>query len=168
MHKLADLAKKSVEEYVRTGKVITPPDPLPPEMTEKAGVFVCIKKGGELRGCIGTFSPCRENIASETICNAVSAASRDPRFMSVSADELVGLEYSVDVLTEPEKVPDSSFLDPAEYGVILQSGSRKGLLLPALEGVKTVEEQLRIVRMKAGIMPHEKVEIFRFRVRRYR
>lgn len=168
MHKLVDLAKRTVEEYVKNGRILTPPDPLDDEMTERAGVFVCLKKGGELRGCIGTFNPCRKNIEVETIFNAISAATQDPRFVPVSADELSEIEYSVDVLTEPERVADASSLDPAEFGVILQCGSRKGLLLPALEGVNSVAEQLRIVRMKAGILPDEKVEIYRFRVKRYK
>lgn len=168
MHGLVDLARKSVEEFVRKRKVIPLPEPLPPEMAEKAGVFVCLKKDGQLRGCIGTFQPCCDNIALETVRNAVSAATQDPRFPSVSEDELSSLSYSVDVLSAPEKVHDKSELDPRKFGVIVTAGQRRGLLLPDLEGVDSVEEQLRIARMKAGISPHEDVEIFRFSVKRYR
>ncbi len=168
MHKLAELARKSVEEFVRNGKEIPPPQELTPEMKEKAGVFVCIKKGGNLRGCIGTFLPCTENVAHEVIKNAISAATKDPRFDPVTEDLLNDLEYSVDVLSPPEKVSDISELDPKKYGVIVVHGSRKGLLLPDLEGVDSAEEQLRIAKMKAWINPEEKVEIFRFRVSRYR
>ena len=103
MHALAELAQKSVEEYIRSGKAVQLPAPLPPEMCEKAGVFVCIKKDGQLRGCVGTFMPCRENIASETINNAISAATQDPRFPQVGEDELGRLKYTVDVLSAPEK-----------------------------------------------------------------
>ena len=168
MHSLAGLAKESVEEYVRHGRTLPPPASLTPEMAGRAGVFVCLKKYGELRGCIGTFSPCSDNVAGETIRNAIAAATQDPRFLPVTEEELTDLEYSVDVLTAPEKVDDISGLDPKVYGVIVSCGRRRGLLLPDLEGVDTVEEQLRITRMKAGILPGEEVEISRFRVERYR
>ncbi len=168
MHSIVELAKKSVEEFVRYGKAIPLPEPPSSEMREKAGVFVCIKKDGRLRGCVGTFMPCRENIAEETIRNAISAATEDPRFMAVEEGELGRLHYSVDVLSAPEKVNDLKELDPKEYGVIVVSGQRRGLLLPDLEGVDSVEEQLRIARMKAGILPGDSVEIYRFRVKRYK
>ncbi len=167
MHALAELARRSVEEYVRNGRAMKLSDPLPPEMCEKAGVFVCIKKDGQLRGCIGTFMPCRENIAEEILNNSISAATQDPRFPPVEEKELGRLKYTVDVLSAPEKVTDLKELDPKEYGVIVVSGHRRGLLLPDLDGVNTAEEQLRITRMKAGILPGESVEIFRFRVKRY-
>ena len=168
MHKLSELARKSVEEFVRNGKEPPPPQELTPEMMEKAGVFVCIKKGGSLRGFIGTFLPCTENVAHEVIKNAISAATKDPRFDPVTEDILDDLEYSVDVLSPPEKISDIGELDPKKYGIIVVHGSRKGLLLPDLEGVDSVEEQLRIAKMKAWINPEEKVEIFRFKVSRYR
>jgi AmmeMemoRadiSam system protein A len=167
MHGLVELAKRSVEEYVRHGNMVAPPEPLPAEMKDKAGVFVCIKKSNELRGCIGTFLPCCDTIAAETIRNAVSAATQDPRFLKVAERELDELSYSVDVLSTPEKVSDIGELNPREYGVIVVCGHRRGLLLPDLDGVDTVEEQLRIARMKACIMPNEEVEILRFRVTRY-
>jgi len=168
MHSFVELAKQSVEEFIRSQKTVSPPDPLPRDMQEKAGVFVCVKKKGDLRGCIGTFMPCQENLALEIIRNAICAATQDPRFGPVMENELAELTYSVDVLSPPEKIKDLSELDPKIYGVIITSGQRKGLLLPDLEGVDTVEDQLRITRMKAGIMPDEKTEIFRFRVRRYK
>ncbi len=167
MHPLVELAKKSVETYVKEGKIIQPPEPLQPEMAEKAGVFVSLKKHGQLRGCIGTFMPSHECVAVETIRNAISSATQDPRFTPVEQDELEELTYSVDVLSCPEKVRNITELDPRKYGVIVVSGQRKGLLLPDLEGVDTVEEQLRITKMKAGILPHEEVEIYRFEVKRY-
>ena len=168
MHKLAELARQSVEEYIRNKTEISPPEDLTPEMTAKAGVFVCIKKKGHLRGCIGTFMPCTEDVAHEVIRNAICAAKDDSRFEPVTADELDELEFSVDVLSPPEKVSDMSGLDPKKYGVIVVHGNRKGLLLPDLEGVDSVEEQVRIAKMKAWINPDEKVEIFRFMVSRYR
>jgi AmmeMemoRadiSam system protein A len=168
MHPLVELAKKSVETYVMEGKIIKLPDPIPPEMAEKAGVFVCLKKHGQLRGCIGTFMPSCESIGTETITNAISASTKDPRFQAVREEELEDIVYSVDVLSCPEKVNDISELNPRKYGIIVVSGQRRGLLLPDLEGVDTVEEQLRITKMKADILPHEEVEIYRFEVKRYK
>jgi len=106
-------------------------------MKEKAGVFVSIHKKGELRGCIGTFEPQEKNVAAEVIANAVSSATRDPRFPPVEPDELKDLDYSVDVLTHPEPVEDESCLDPKKYGVIVACGWRRGLFLPDLDGVDT-------------------------------
>jgi AmmeMemoRadiSam system protein A len=167
MHPIVDLARKSIETYVREGKTVTIPEPLPSEMSGKAGVFVSIKKHGELRGCIGTFMPACDSISTEIIMNAISAATKDPRFQPVRKDELDDLTYSVDILSSPEKVKELSELEPNKYGIIVVSGHRRGLLLPDLEGVDTAEEQLRITRAKAGIPPHEAVEIFRFEVKRY-
>ena len=166
-HPLVELARKSIEAYVREGTKISLPDPLPPEMSAKAGVFVCVKKRGELRGCIGTYLPACDSIGAEIIMNAISAATRDPRFHPVQEEELGELTYSVDILSCPEKVEDVSDLDAKRYGVIVLSGSRRGLLLPDLEGVDTPEQQLQIAKMKAGILPHEEIEIFRFEVKRY-
>jgi AmmeMemoRadiSam system protein A len=168
MHTLVELARQSVKEFVKNGKEIPPPEQLTAEMKKKAGVFVSLKKRGSLRGCIGTFMPCTDNVAEETIKNAIAAATRDPRFDPVSEEELDALEYSVDLLSPPEKVTDLGQLDPKRYGVIVVHGPKKGLLLPDLEGVDSVEEQLRIAKMKAWISPGEKVEIFRFTVERCR
>jgi AmmeMemoRadiSam system protein A len=166
LHPVVRLAKETVESYVRERRLPHPKE-LTPEMKERAGVFVSIKKHGELRGCIGTFEPATENVAEEIINNAVSSATRDPRFLPVNAAELAHLRYSVDILTPPEPVAGPDQLDPKRYGVIVQSGWRKGLLLPDLEGVNTVEEQIDICRRKAGIPPHEPVKLYRFEVRRY-
>lgn len=168
MHPLVELAKKSIETYIREGRIIELPEPLSPEMNIKAGIFVCIKKDGQLRGCIGTFSPSHECLAIETIKNAIAAAAQDPRFHPVQEEELEELEYSVDVLSAPQKVKDTKELDPRKYGVILVCGDKRGLLLPDLDGVDTVEEQLRITRMKAYILPGEEVEIYKFEVKRYK
>jgi AmmeMemoRadiSam system protein A len=167
MHPIVELAKKSIETYIREGKTLEPPGSPPPDMSGKAGVFVCIKKHGELRGCIGTFTPACDSIARETIMNAVSAATKDPRFPPVRENELNDLSYSVDILTCPEKVGGIGDLNPKRYGVIVQSGYRRGLLLPDLEGVDTAEHQIRIAGLKAGISPGEDIEISRFEVRRY-
>lgn len=167
MEPLVELAKRAVEEFVSKRKVIQPPETLTPVMSEKAGVFVCLKKEGQLRGCIGTFLPCCGNVAEETIKNAICAATEDPRFSLVTKEELPFLAYSVDVLSPPEKISDPKELDPKKYGVIVVKGGMKGLLLPDLEGVETVKEQVRIAKMKAGMDPEESADIYRFKVRRY-
>lgn len=166
-HPLVQLARQAIEHYVRSSQVIAPPDPLTDEMKGKAGVFVSLHKHGELRGCIGTIEPMRANVAQEVIMNAISAATRDPRFAPVTADELADLEISVDVLTTPEPVRSQDELDPRVYGVIVESGGRRGLLLPDLEGIDTPDEQVGIALRKAWIRPNEPYRMFRFRVIRY-
>jgi len=163
---LVELARRAIEVYVRERRVIEPPSKLPPELSRRAGVFVSIKKDGMLRGCIGTYLPTKENLAAEIIANAVKAATEDPRFPPVRPEELPRLKVSVDVLSPPEPCTEAD-LDPKRYGVIVEKGWRLGLLLPDLEGVDTVEEQLRIAKMKAGIPPDEPCKIYRFTVERH-
>lgn len=166
-HPLVKLAEESIEAYVRDGREMSVPGDLSDELQEKAGVFVCLKKHGELRGCIGTFMPTTENVAKETIRNAIAAATEDPRFTCVDCEELGDIEYSVDVLGEPEPVKGLAELDPKKYGVIVSSGHRRGLLLPDLDGVDTVDDQIAIAKHKAGISRTEPVTIHRFVVKRY-
>ncbi|MAF85482.1 MAG: AMMECR1 domain-containing protein [Dehalococcoidales bacterium] len=167
MSPLVKLAKKTVETYVREGKA-PKPGQLTPEMKQKAGVFVSIHKFGELRGCIGTFESSESNVAEETIINAISSATRDPRFPPVSPDELKDLSYNVDVLTTPEPVESQDQLDSRKYGVIVESGIRRGLLLPDLEGVDSVDYQIDICRQKAGLAHDEPIKLYRFEVKRYK
>jgi hypothetical protein len=167
VHPLVKLAKKTVESYVKKGKVI-PPKELTAVMRQRAGVFVSIHKHDELRGCIGTIEPQRNNVAEEIIANAISSATRDPRFLPVTPDELKDLSYSVDVLTKPEPIKSKDQLDHKRYGVIVEAGGRKGLLLPDLEGVDSVDYQIDICRQKGGIAPNEPVKLYRFEVKRYK
>ncbi len=171
-HPLVELARRSIEAYVREGKVIDPPKELTPEMKQRAGVFVSIHKRGQLRGCIGTIEPTRRNVAEEVIHNAISAATRDPRFPPVRPEELPELEIKVDVLSPPEPVKSLDELDPKRYGLIVQSLRdpwKRGLLLPDLPGIDTVEQQVYWTRVhKAGITdPDEPVQMYRFEVKRY-
>lgn len=166
-HPLVQLARKTIEKYVRERKVIEPPKELTEEMRQKAGVFVSLHRRNALRGCIGTFLPTQENVAMEIIKNAISAATQDPRFPPVTEEELDDLEISVDVLSPPEPVKNISELDAKKYGIIVSSGYKRGLLLPDLEGVDTPEEQIDICRKKAGILPYEDIQISRFTVKRY-
>ncbi len=169
MHKLVKLAKNTVEEYVKNGDIYVPDlEEYKEYLNVRKGVFVTLHKGKELRGCIGTYLPTRKNIIEEIIMNAISAATEDPRFPPVSKNELDEITYSVDILEEPEEVKDITELDPNLYGVIVVKGFRRGLLLPQIEGVDTVEEQLRIAKLKAGIHPQDNdVKIYKFKVTRY-
>lgn len=167
MHPLVRLAKEAVETYVWEGRLIAPPPDVPPAAWQQAGAFVSLKVGGALRGCVGTVEPTQPSVAEEVIFNAVRSASEDPRFPPVAPQELPALSYTVDLLTSPEPVAGLEELDPQRYGVIVSNGGRRGLLLPAIEGVETVEQQLAIARLKAGLAPEEPAELYRFEVERY-
>lgn len=167
MHPLAKLAKETVETYIKQGKTLKPGE-LTPEMRQRAGVFVSIYKLGQLRGCIGTLEPQKDNVAQEIITNAISSATRDPRFPPIAPSELSDLSYSVDVLTKPEPIAGKDQLDPKKYGVVVEAGWRRGLLLPDLEGVDSVDHQIEICRLKAGIAPDEPIKLYRFEVKRYK
>ncbi len=166
----ARLARAAIEAWVKEGRRLAPSEieEIAQGISGRSAAFVSIKKHGDLRGCVGTFRPAQDSLAEEIAANAISAACRDPRFPAVSANELRDLDISVDVLSEPEPVHDTSQLDPRRYGVIVKCGARVGLLLPDLEGVDSTEQQLEIARNKAGISPHEPMQIFRFTVDRYR
>lgn len=165
---LPALARKVVENLVTTGEVIKPPENLSDFLKQRAACFVSIKThAGELRGCIGTIEPTKDTLAEEIILNAVSAATRDPRFPPVRADELPELRYSVDVLSPPEPAT-IDLLDPNVYGVIVEDESgRRGLLLPHLQGIDTAVRQVDIASRKAGIKPGAKVQLLRFRADRH-
>ena len=169
-HPLVVLARRAIEAYVRDSEVLDPTPDLTPEMERQAGTFVSLHDGrGQLRGCMGTFVPTQGNVALEVVHNAISAATRDPRFPPVRPRELADLDVKVDVLSTPEPVAGPEELNPRRYGVIVQAaqGWRRGLLLPDLEGIDTVEEQIRICRYKAGIGAEEEVELQRFEVERH-
>lgn len=162
------LARESIIYYLKNRKKLPLPENLSEELAgRKAGVFVSLKEGERLRGCIGTFLPTKDNVALEIIENAVSAAIHDPRFLPVTLEEVSILSISVDILSIPEKIEDISQLNPRKYGVIISCGPKKGLLLPDLDGVNSVEQQVGIARQKAGIYPEENFIIERFQVKRY-
>lgn len=163
-----ELAKKTLEEYVTNAKIIKMPDDLPEEIiTNRAGVFVSLKKNGDLRGCIGTIMAATDCIAEEIIQNAISAGTQDPRFYPVQPEELPELVYSVDVLMQAEPIQSIKELDVKKYGVIVRAGRRTGLLLPNLEGVDTPEYQVGIALQKAGISSNEEYSMERFEVIRH-
>lgn len=165
---LPALARKSLEYYLKENqqfKINT--EDVPKEFSRKAGVFVSLKKDGQLRGCIGNINPYKENIVLEVIQNAVNAGVNDHRFYPVKLEELDDLEISVDVLSEPESIKGLKDLDPKRYGVIVSSDGKSGLLLPDLDGINSPEQQVEIARKKAGIASKEKVSLERFLVMRY-
>lgn len=162
------IARESAEYFVKNGSEVELPSWVPEELLKtRAGAFVSVHKFGALRGCIGTIAATKENLALEIIHNAVSAVSEDPRFEPVTEDELKYLDINVDVLGEAEKISSPAELDVKKYGVIVQSGYKRGLLLPDLDGVDTVEQQISIAKRKGGIAPGEDVELFRFEVVRH-
>jgi len=169
-HPFVQLAAEAIAAYVRDFRFLPPPESLFesfPDLRRRAGAFVSLKKQGELRGCIGTIEPMRENLALEIVENAISAASRDPRFRPVEEEELAVLSVSVDILGLPERVAGPEALDVRRYGLIVRAGSRRGLLLPDIEGIASVEEQVSVALRKGGIGEGESVELYRFMVERY-
>jgi len=166
---LPSLARSAVETFVRSGNILAPPEWSAGLLGAPAPCFVCLKTlDGELRGCIGTIEPARESLAEEIVANAISAATNDPRFDSVKAEELSNLRYSVDVLfpAEPATMND---LDPSVFGVIVEdeNGTRRGLLLPDIQGIDNAEQQVEIAARKAGISRDEPIKLSRFRVERF-
>ncbi|NTU71921.1 MAG: AmmeMemoRadiSam system protein A [Coriobacteriia bacterium] len=163
---IVTLARTAIETYVRDGRVLAASPLVGAQFPARAGAFVSLHRNGDLRGCIGTIAPTSGSLAEEVVHNAIQAAMHDPRFPSLSAIELGDLDVKVDVLHEPEESRRED-LDPARYGVIVSTGSRRGLLLPDLEGVDDVETQVGIALQKGGIRPEEQYRIERFRVDRY-
>ena len=169
-HHFVQLAVDAIAAYVLDFRFLTPPESLFvrfPDLRRRAGAFVSLKKRGELRGCIGTIEPLRDNLAVEIVENAISAATKDPRFRPVAEEELVELKVSVDILGAPERVAGPGDLDVLRYGIIVRSGAKRGLLLPDIDGIASVEEQLSVARKKGGIGELEHVVLYRFEVERY-
>lgn len=170
MNPYVALAKTTVESYIKTGKIPPLPENISKKfLTEKAGVFVSIYNGEELRGCIGTYLPTEPNIAEEIIGNAVAAATRDYRFQPITKKELAELSYSVYILEEPREIKSLEELDPKKYGILIKSETGKsGLLLPDLEGIDTVEKQLSAVCHKCGVrLSEEKVIVCKFKAKKH-
>jgi AmmeMemoRadiSam system protein A len=170
MNPYTALAKSAIESYIKDQKTIDPPKDLPSEfLLKKAGAFVTILENDNLKGCIGTYLPARENIAQEIIHNAIAAATEDYRFNSVTENDLDNLSYEVYILEKPQLIKNVSELDPIKYGVLVKSNTGKsGLLLPDLEGLDTTEKQLQAVYIKAGINSElENIEIYKFEAKKY-
>ncbi len=162
------IARQAAIQYIEQGEKLRTPPFMPAWMQCSAGVFVTFKKQGELRGCIGTVSPVKNQVVDEIIENAVSAAMRDPRFAPIDREELPNLSCSVDILKEPEVISSLDDLDPQRFGVIVSKGKRRGLLLPNLPGIRQALEQVQVACRKAGIDPNDRdIRLERFEVTRY-
>lgn len=169
MDQYIKLAQQTIFNHFGVKQVSTQPFNLPKEMlTKKAGVFVTLYRQGNLRGCIGTLEPTKKNIVAEIEQNALWSALEDPRFEPLTAKELKDLKISVDVLNPPVKIKEIKELNPKKYGVIVEAGRKKGLLLPDIKGVDTANEQILIACQKAGIDEHsENFIIYKFTVERH-
>ncbi len=171
MNVYTNLARQSIAYYFKNKKVMLTPDDLPINLLNcRAGAFVSLhNKDGALRGCIGTLIPTKNNVAQEIICNALSAAFDDNRFEPLQERELNNLVISVDILSEPEPINSIKELNPKKYGVIVQTkNGRSGVLLPNLEGIDSVEQQISIACQKAEIyLNKDKISLFRFTVERH-
>ncbi len=163
------VAKAAVEAYVREGKVLEDvPFAEASLREERRGAFVTIlKPDGALRGGIGTMEATEDRLLDEVVRNAIAAASRDSRFEPIMPDELNGLRYKVDVLGESEPIDSTADLDPHRYGVIVECGSLRGLLLPDLDGVESGAQQVAIAMRKAGIHSPNGILLRRFEVTRF-
>ncbi len=161
---LVKLARRAVEENLKDGRIIAPPKDVPEKFQEPKGVFVTINSvvSGEksLRGCIGFPYPTYPLVRA-VIEAAVESATRDPRFLPMTAHELNKVVFEVSVLTTPQLITVSS---PKEYpskvdvgvdGLIVERGFYKGLLLPQvpIEWGWDAEEFLCQSCMKAGLPP---------------
>jgi AmmeMemoRadiSam system protein A len=169
-HPFVSLASDAIRFYLVEARVIAPDETVLEQfevLRTQAGVFVTLKKGGDLRGCMGTYEPTQANVAFEIIENAISAGFHDPRFPPLVREELGSLCVSVDILKPAELVSGTASLDPVRYGVIVRQGVRRGLLLPGLEEITVIEEQIAIACHKGGIVMHDSFEIYRFEVDRY-
>jgi AmmeMemoRadiSam system protein A len=167
-HPYISLAQESIHHYLNHREKLSCPDPLSKDLKSRSGAFVSIKKLKQLRGCIGTLEPCEPNLAMEIIENALKAALHDPRFSPVTTEELQDLTYSIDVVRPLEKISALEELDPNIYGLVVKSNGKQGVLLPDLEGVNSKEEQIQICRAKGKIPNDEPIEIYRFKVDRFR
>ena len=164
------LARLSVEKFIGEGLTVSAPQNPIAVLTRRAGAFVTLRSsGGQLRGCMGTTEPSHPTVADEIIHNAISSATRDPRFPRVTAEELTDLTYGVDVLSEPEPARGPVDLEPGLFGVVIETldGQKRALLLPGIQGIDTVDQQWRAVHQKAGISLGEPVRVERFTVMRF-
>src|SRR3989441_1427568 len=159
------LGRQAIDTYLRTRRLIEPPEPIPVELQAPSAVFVTLRKDGELRGCVGSLRPTEATAAHELIRYAVASAVRDPRFDPVRLDEVSALGIKVQLLDPPEPVTDIGGLDPHTYWIIVRRGDRQALLLPGIDGIETPEQQVLAAFPKAGIDRYAPLQLERFRAR---
>lgn len=151
---LLEIAKRSVEHSVRTGYGLKEVKIQDKRLERKEGVFVTLRKKGELRGCIGNIGPSRSPLWENVREMAAAAALKDTRFLPVSTQELDELKYEISVLSKPRPINDWREVKPGRDGVILEKGLRKGVFLPQVaEENSWDKEQLlsNLCSHKAGL-----------------
>jgi len=167
MNPFCQLAKNAVFAFIKEGKIIKPDENLPKDFNAKAGVFVSIFNKKDLRGCVGTFLPTQGNIAEEIISSAINAC-QDTRFIPLEEKELPFLSFEVYILDRPELIKNIKELNPKKYGILVQSFNKSGLLLPDLQGIDNVDQQIEIAARKAGIdLNNEEIVIYKFLAKKY-
>lgn len=129
--------------------------------------FVTIYSYHQLRGCIGTYLPQYNSLEEEIIENAKAAAVKDPRFPKITKEELDTLEIHVDILKKPQLAKSIYEFDPKKYGILVLTNEKSGLLLPNIEGIDDVEEQLKIALKKGNIDEKEPYLMYKFEVERH-
>ena len=152
--KLLSISRENILHYLTHHEMLSVKE-VPPEFKEKRGVFVTLKKHGNLRGCIGYPEPVYP-LLSALLDSSVSAAVRDPRFPPVTLKEMDDITVEVTVLTSPERIlPDPDNVTVGEDGLIVEKGVFKGLLLPQVpvEWEWDAEEFLCQTCIKAGLPP---------------
>jgi len=166
-HPYIAVARSAISVYLATNEVPDPPpldgDPPP------SGVFVSLHEPagpgqveGALRGCIGSILPREHSVRREIARSAVAAAVSDPRFPPLQPGEVDNLDVTVYLLGDPEPIEGPDQLDPARFGVIVEGRGRTGLLLPAIPGITTADQQIDIARRKAGLSPDDPIRLSRF------
>ncbi len=165
-------AHRAINEYLdynSTQKIES--EKIPLLLLKKESCFVTLKlPGNKLRGCIGTLEPVYENLFKEIIKNAVSSAFRDYRFTPLTKSEFLEVKISVEVLSPLEKIDNIELLNPEIYGAVISDKfGRRGVLLPGIEGIDTVEDQIRIIKKKAGITQESNfgLDFFRFKTEKF-
>jgi AmmeMemoRadiSam system protein B/AmmeMemoRadiSam system protein A len=122
------LARTAVAEYIGKG-VVVEDRTANGEFRTPRGVFVTLKKGGELRGCIG-FAEAAAPLGRALIQAAIYAATEDPRFPPVGPSELKDIEFEISVLTPVRDIADPRTVVVGKHGLVVAMGDRRGLLLP--------------------------------------
>lgn len=162
---LLGLARKAIEHYLKTGKTLKVKTE-DEELKRKKGAFVTLKADEQLRGCIGyplPYKPLYETI----IDSAISAATQDFRFESLSLEELPEIKIEISVLSLPQPIKDIKQVEVGKHGIIVSKGPCRGLLLPQVpvEWNWDLETYLSHGCLKAGLDEDEwkkgaQVEIF--------
>ena len=162
------LARQAIETYIATKRVMKLSETFDPNITKrKAGVFVTIRRDGELRGCIGTIKAKKKCVGEEIIANAIAAACKDERFEPLQPDQLDNLIISVDVIQNLIPILGVADLDSQLYGVMVEWQDHHAVLLPNLPGIDTPEQQISVAKRKAGIDEDEEITLYRFEVKRH-